>query len=68
MTTQVRYITTREAAQMLGLCVGTLRNWRATGRGPVFVRLGKLGGVVRYKESEVVAYMDRNRIEPLVIR
>ena len=40
MDTQETYLTTREAAEMLGLAPHTLRCWRHRGRGPQFIRLG----------------------------
>jgi hypothetical protein len=38
------------AAEMLGLAVGTLRNWRCREKGPSFL---KMGGAVRYDTVEI---------------
>lgn len=46
-----------EAAKMLGLQPATLRRWRSTGEPnqPEFVKIGRS---VRYRLSDVVAYME----------
>lgn len=36
------YLTTAEAAQRVGLAPGTLRNLRVSGRGPRFLKIGRL--------------------------
>jgi hypothetical protein len=41
------------AAEILGLNVKTLRNWRVVGGGPPFA---KLGGSVRYSPAQVRAW------------
>jgi excisionase family DNA binding protein len=53
-------MSTREVAALLGLSDKTLANWRCSeeGRGPPF---HKFGGRVRYKRSEVLAWIDENR-------
>jgi len=48
-----------EAARILGCTVGCLRAWRHRKQGPVFIRVGRL---VRYRPSELVEFMDRNRV------
>ena len=45
----------QEAAECLGIGVATLANWRWNGRGPRFV---KLGGRIRYRAIDIVAYLD----------
>ncbi|WP_242892652.1 helix-turn-helix domain-containing protein [Actinomadura litoris] len=51
--------TTDEVAQYTGFSPGTLRNWRAQGKGPRFT--GRNGNV-RYRWSEVDRWMqDRNQ-------
>ena len=42
-----------EAAQLLGLSVSTLRNWRFSGKGP---RYYKLGRSVRYDPADLRAF------------
>lgn len=47
-------VTDREAAEILGLAVQTLRNWRYERRGPPYRRIG--GRVIRYSLRELDAY------------
>lgn len=44
------YLTTREAAALLGVSVRTLEGLRATGEGPRFVRVGR---AVRYVRDDL---------------
>jgi predicted site-specific integrase-resolvase len=44
-----------EAARRLGVESSTLANWRWSGRGPKYV---KLGGRVRYRASDLADYLD----------
>jgi predicted DNA-binding transcriptional regulator AlpA len=47
----------REVAQMLNCSAKTLRNDRSMGRGPKWVKIGRL---VRYRIEDVLAYIDAN--------
>lgn len=51
-------ITTVEAARRLGLHPTTLGTWRVEGRGPKYVKLG--ARKVRYRESDIEDWLDRN--------
>ncbi|MFC3558879.1 helix-turn-helix transcriptional regulator [Sphingomonas qilianensis] len=53
MSSQV--VDTNEASRLLGLSNGTLRKMRLYGNGPRFVKLGR---AVRYRVSELDAYLD----------
>jgi predicted DNA-binding transcriptional regulator AlpA len=53
-----RMIKEDEAAQILGIKVGTLRRWRSARMGPPYV---KMGFAVRYDTADLQAYMDANR-------
>ena len=57
-----RYMTTYEAAELLGLSAGTLRVWRCQGQGPSYY---KVGNAVRYKVDDLEAWKSANvkRIE-----
>ena len=57
-----RYMTTYEAAELLGLSAGTLRVWRCQGKGPSYY---KVGNAVRYKVDDLEAWKSANvkRIE-----
>ena len=46
-----RYMTTYEAAELLGLSAGTLRVWRCQGKG---------GNAVRYKVDDLEAWKSAN--------
>jgi len=51
-----------QAAKALNVSVGTLRNWRSSRLGgPAFIRVGRL---VRYSESDLLEYLNRQRVEP----
>ena len=50
-------LTTKEAAQYLGLASTTLDKWRLVGKGPSFMRFGR---TVRYRQSDLDAYMAAN--------
>lgn len=47
--------TEQDAANILGLAPATLRNMRANGRGPSFV---KVGGLVRYRDADLVEWIE----------
>ena len=51
-----------EAAQYLGVTTGTMANWRADGKGPLYVR--HEGGNVVYLRDDLEAYRNKNRIVP----
>jgi predicted DNA-binding transcriptional regulator AlpA len=48
-----RLINEHEAAQLLGLSVATLRNWRFLGAGPKYYKLGR---AVRYDRDDLRAF------------
>lgn len=51
-------LTTAEAAKVIGKSESWLNHSRATGDGPVFL---KLGGAVRYQESDLRAWIESRR-------
>lgn len=51
-------VTQAELAEYLGIPEATLEQWRSRGGGPDFVRAGRH---VRYRLSEVNAWMDAER-------
>lgn len=51
---------TEQAAQYLNLRKNTLEVWRTRGTGPRFC---KLGGVVRYRRSDLDAYVEQNLVQ-----
>ena len=52
------FLTTSQAAQFLGLSVKTLNNWRVSGKGPEFHRLGS---AVRYHPNDLNAWVERGK-------
>lgn len=54
-----RLLTTAETASLTGFSEKTHRNWRCDGIGPPYVRVG--GRAVRYRESELRAWIDSLR-------
>jgi excisionase family DNA binding protein len=64
MTTKPQdFLTTEQAAAMLGMHPGTLQNWRSAGMTDLkYVKIGgKVRGKVRYRREDVEAYMNRTR-------
>lgn len=56
MNTTQRLLTPTEVADLLGIQVETLNVWRATNRYKLpYVKAGRL---VRYRESDVAAFID----------
>ncbi len=51
----------QEAAAILGCSVAMLRKCRLLRRGPAYIKVGRL---VRYREADLAAYLDANRIDP----
>jgi excisionase family DNA binding protein len=52
-----RLLWPKQVAEMLGVPIGTLANWRYQARGPAFVKVGRH---VRYRRSDVAAWIDRH--------
>lgn len=55
-----RRFTEAQAAQFLGVSQRTLQDWRTNARGPAFYKLSKR---VVYDETDLQAYLARNRVE-----
>ena len=54
-------ITAEEAAERLGLKPATLTNWRATGKGPRFTKIGRS---IYYRPEAIRAFIDAAEHEP----
>lgn len=54
-------IDTNQAAAYLGLAAKTLANWRASRRGPAYVRIGN---VVSYRQQDLDAFIAEHLIKP----
>lgn len=46
--------TTKEAASCLGISEKTLANWRVSGIGPKYLKVGRL---VRYREEDIQSWL-----------
>lgn len=58
-----RMLTTKEAASLLGVGPSMLERLRWMGAGPPWIRPTR-GRVVRYRQSDIRGWIDRNRIDP----
>ena len=56
MLQQRMYLSTPQAAAILGLSPRTLERYRVTGEGPVFAKLGRL---VRYSQADIEQWAAR---------
>lgn len=54
-TNESKLLTPAELANILGLNIASLRNWRWKGKGPKYIKVGHL---VRYKQSDVNEFID----------
>jgi hypothetical protein len=50
-----------QAAKLLNLSPRTLQNWRITGSGPLYIRVGR---AIRYRRRDLIAWIDANTIGP----
>jgi excisionase family DNA binding protein len=55
-----RLVTSAELAEFLSVSPGTVLDWFEAGKLPGF----KLGRVVRFRESEVLAWLEARRVGP----
>jgi len=58
-------LTPPEVANMLGISVRTLSQWRWKGRGPAYINVG---GNVRYDADAIQAWLTSNTTNPAEIR
>lgn len=54
------YLTEKELAELLNICVQTLRNWRFQGCGPEYA---KFGASVRYAPPAVLEYLRASTVQ-----
>lgn len=51
-------VTSKEAARIIGVAPKTLKNWRHSGKGPRFIKLGASPqAAVRYNRTEIEAWL-----------
>ncbi|MFA5877542.1 MAG: helix-turn-helix domain-containing protein [Candidatus Paceibacterota bacterium] len=56
-----RYLCEKEVAELTGLALSTLRNYRMESKGFPYVKIGR---AVRYSLAEVTDWMDQHKITP----
>jgi len=54
----------KEVAQMLALPVRTVQIWRSRGQGPYYLKIGRN---VRYREEDVLKFIDASVVNPAAI-
>lgn len=54
-----RSLTPREAAELYSYSEATLRNWRHQGRGPRFIRDGRL---IQYRHKDIENYQENQLV------
>ena len=66
-TSLEKLINEREAAQLLGISVQTLRNDRSMQQGCPYIKFHKHGsrGTIRYRRSDIERYILCHRVQPL---
>ena len=60
-TQKNHYLTDKQVSDLTGIALQTLRNYRHFGKGPPYVKLEKS---VRYRESDVIEFMDSRIVTP----
>ena len=55
-----QYLTDVQAAEIMGLAVQTLRNWRCNRKGPKY---SKIGRSCRYSQESIQIFMENNLVE-----
>lgn len=53
-----RLLTARELGELLGFSAGTIVDWAEAGKVPAF----KVGGRLRFRESEVALWLEQQRL------
>jgi hypothetical protein len=62
----MKLITTKQAAEMMGLAPATLRSWRCANTGPKFTRLTKQS--VKYAQADLERYIAGRTVTPFRAR
>lgn len=56
--TERRYLDTTQLCDLLGIGQKAVEKWRLHGKGPRYIKVGKL---VRYEESDVLAWLEEQK-------
>ena len=54
---QHKYLTPKEVQEIYKVNVGTLANWRLYGKGPAYIKVGRL---VRYESATMEEFFQKN--------
>jgi len=58
--TTTEYLNTTQAAEFLGVTIGTLEVWRCSKRYPIpYLKCGRL---VRYRRSDLIAWLESREV------
>lgn len=52
---EVRLLNTKQLAELFGVSVVTLEQWRLKGKGPKFIKVGRC---VRYRMADVLGFQE----------
>nr|WP_197972270.1 helix-turn-helix domain-containing protein [Streptomyces gossypiisoli] len=55
-------MTPRQVQDEYGFKVSTLANWRWTGTGPDFIKTSGVSGRIKYKRSDIEAWLDAQTV------
>jgi predicted DNA-binding transcriptional regulator AlpA len=55
-----RLLDEHRTARYLGLRVKTLRNWRSAGKGPSYIKIGR---IVRYRVTELDEFIEKRLVD-----
>lgn len=58
-------LTTGQAAKILGVTPRTMINWRNLGKGPRYIRLGKIRSACRYERAALEAFLLSRTVHPV---
>ena len=59
-TNREQYLPETLVSEITGMSVATLRNHRWLGKGIPYIKIGR---TVRYQESEILAYLDKLKVQ-----
>lgn len=59
-------LTSKEAAEMLGVSASTLKKWRLESKGPAYLKGGGKTGHPRYRRTLLNAFIASATVEPTV--
>lgn len=61
-TNSKQLLSPKEAAEFLGIPLGTLAQWRSQRRGPPYIKLEER--LVRYRHSDLEEYLSGHSVDP----